>query len=58
MKDDIMRRIFLIKKGKFDLLTEEEKAIVKRIDLKVSINLLFPTEEDLSLIDKIFHKYF
>lgn len=62
MSDDyksiICRRIFLLSTGKDSMLTEEEKKIIKEIDLKISIDLLSPSKEDYDKIDKIFTKYF
>lgn len=54
----ITRRIFLLTTGKYSKLTEEEKAILKKIDLKISINLITPSDKDIEIVDKIFAKYF
>jgi len=54
----ITRRIYLLTVGKYSKLTEEEKAILKKIDLKITINLITPSEKDIEAVDKIFAKYF
>lgn len=54
----ITRRIYLLTVGKYSKLTEEEKAILKKIDLKITINLITPSEKDIETVDKIFAKYF
>lgn len=54
----ITRRIFLLMTGKDSLLNDEEKKIIKDIDMKISINLIEPDQNDFDEIDKIFSKYF